>query len=624
MEPLTWYPGTILPYASLWHTLLRATWLNDLRAGDIHNLVEGKRRRKGESPFKERGARDVRTVVLALGETRRALSKFAVAEQFPFSLRTTFMLERLRWCPTCVAGGFHTLLGSIRLMTRCPIHEMPLIDACPGCGESFGMRFRGLAVRLQPCRCGRTRLLDPESARQPSLRAEDVAVWAPVARWVRQVSAVTRSASPNSRLPLQVHLALTARWCRDLGIGYPDCFDDESSLWPDAEEANRWSSYKALSGDLRGVYQPELSDTPSQSSVYGAMGRHLRRHGLHHPDRWIRLLMGMFDPAAFAMTMAARPKARLAFTEMLWSRRLEPRSFVHRWPNRPAPFSSDLDATWAKRTPIPLQEGIARSALGGPPVSPRAQRWVAYHAMAMEARLAWDRAWRQTQKSIADRWANWSTEDWEMGDEPPLGRIVWFSRPKGPGMQFVGYVRDAVDARFSAGMPTKQERRDALADARLEPHRRVVALAHRACLGWSEREGWRVEPGALPDDDDVRRVTLLHTGQRTACWIFRSGERFVVRLVEGVIQASGATAGEALAGLRGAVIQYRRTYDAEHASKTEPAEIQPLLPEYAEATRRVTILAGLMRGTDRFWAAGKMVHHEGVRCSILQAEKHDA
>ena len=57
VQPLTWYPGTVLPYASLWHTLARATWLNDLRPGDILSRVEGKRPEDGEQPWRDEGIR---------------------------------------------------------------------------------------------------------------------------------------------------------------------------------------------------------------------------------------------------------------------------------------------------------------------------------------------------------------------------------------------------------------------------------------------------------------------------------------------------------------------------------------------------------------------------------------
>lgn len=613
VQPLTWYPGTVRPYASLWHTLVRATWLNDLRAGDIRSRVEGKRHEESEQPFEFRGERDVRAVALALGEPQSALSQFAVVEQFPVMLRALYMVQGLRWCPACLAGGFHTLLGSIQLITRCPIHAAPLIEACPQCADSFKMRFGALAVRPRPCRCGRTRLLEPRSARLPSLGADDVAVWAPVARWVREVGEVTRSASHNGGLPPQVELALTARWCRDLGIEYPRCFDDESSLWPDGQERARWSSYEAHSGNLSGAAASARPDTgsswpaPWQSRIYRAMGRNLRRHGLAHPDRRITPLMDALDPASFAMTMAARPKVRAAFCEMLWARHLEPRVESRRWPNRPAPLGTDPDAASVRTTPIELQKGIERISPGGPPVSVQARLWMAHHAIAVEARRAWGRAWRQTQRSIADGWADWSSEDGEPGEQSSPGGAVWFCRSLGNRLQFVGYVRDAVNAALAVGVPTKLQRCDALADARLEPRRRVEALADRPCLGWDRRDGWRVEQGVRPDDDDVQRVALLHAGPRTACWIFQSGDRFVARMVDGVIQVSGATAREALCGLRDAAVQYSRAYGVKHALKPrQQAKTDSLQPAQAEAARRFQLSVARNRGLSdvRFWAAG--------------------
>lgn len=613
VQPLTWYPGTVLPYASLWHTLVRATWLNDLRPGDIRSRVEAQRHDDGEQLFEHWGERESRAVASALGEPQSALSQFAVIEQFPAMVRAVYMVQGLRWCPACVAGGFHTLLGSIQLVTRCPIHAAPLIDACPQCADGFKMRFGGLAVRSQPCRCGRTRLLDPRSARQPSLGADDVAVWAPVARWVRDVGEVTRSASPNGGLPLQIELALTARWSRDLGIEYPRCFDDESSLWPDAQERARWSSYEAHSRNLNGAAASERPDTGSswpatwQSRVYRAMGRHLRRHGLAQPDRWIMLLMDELDPAAFAMTMAACPTARAAFTEMLWARHLELRVQARRWLKRPALAGTDPDTASVRTTPIELQKGLERIALGGPPVSVQARLWMAHHAMAVEARRAWGRAWRQTQKSITDGWADWSIEEGEPREPSPPGGVVWFCRSRGPSLQFTGYVRDAADASFSVAKPTKQQRCDARADARLARLRRMEALAGQPCLGWCHRNGWRVEQGARPDDDDVRRVALLHTGQRSACWVFKSSDRFVARLMDGVIQVSGVTAQEALCGLRQAVVQYRRTYGSGHASKPrQRKQNESPRPAQAAAALRFRLAAARIgdRDSARFWAAG--------------------
>ena len=558
MKPLTWYPGTILPHASLWHTLLRATWLNHLKVGEIRDHVEGERWRDDALRYLDREVLSLQRVAAALGEPIRAFSRFAVPSRFPPWLSRAHMVQGLRWCPACLDAGFHTLLSSIRLVTRCPIHSVRLVDACPGCADGFKMRIGGLAVRPEGCRCGQTRLLDPEVARQSRLRPKDVEPWVPVARWVRQVESVRCSASPNGGPPPQVYLALTPRWCRDLGIGYPVCFEAGPALWTDADEPGCWSTYRARSGDLSGAGLRTLEGgAPSlpQSCVYRAMGRHLRRHGLPNSGRWIAQLRDTGDPATFAMTMAARPKARAAFTEMLWSRLLEPYAYLRRWPNRPAPY----DRTLSDGTPINLEPGSGHLRFDGPSVSRRAERWLGYHALAMEARLAWDSALRWTQRSIDDRWA-----DWSRSEEALAGRLIWYSRPRGRGLQFVGYSRDIGTRPFGSSVPTKKQRQDALAEARLEQRRRLEALAGRDCLGWDRQAGWHVCRGARPDDAEMRLVRVLHVGARTSCWLFKSRGRFVARLAEGVVQVTADTPREALSGLRGAVVQYRRVYGANH------------------------------------------------------------
>jgi hypothetical protein len=232
---------------------------------------------------------------------------------------------------------------------------------------------------------------------------------------------------------------------------------------------------------------------------------------------------------------------------------------------------------------------------------------MALHAMAIEARHAWGQAWRQAQRSIADGWADWSGEELATDKKSLCGGAVWFCRAKGEGMRFVGYVRDAVEFPVSVATTTKQQRCDAQAQALLNKRRCLDALAHRPWLDWSSRDGWRVEQGSRPDDDDVRRVALLHTGQRTACWIFKSDDRFVARLVDGVIQVNAATVREALSALRQAVVQYRQAYGAKPASTpVQQVPVDSLLPARAEAVLRFRLAtAGIHgRGSERFWAAG--------------------
>lgn len=42
---------------------------------------------------------------------------------------------QLRLCPACVRLGYHFVLHQLQIFTRCPLHDLPLREHCPRCGE---------------------------------------------------------------------------------------------------------------------------------------------------------------------------------------------------------------------------------------------------------------------------------------------------------------------------------------------------------------------------------------------------------------------------------------------------------------------------------------------------------
>ena len=598
MKSLTWYPGTVLPHASLWHTLLRATWLNDLRKGEIAGLAEGRGGQAAKRPSSSAAAeQEVPLTAAALGE-RAGVFHFGTLDRLPRCLFPTHVATVLRWCPECLRMGYHTVLGSLRLVTRCPIHGSSLLEACPECKEGFRMPTRGLAVRSKlHCRCGRVELLRPQTCRQPSLSPAEARAWDPVTRWLRQVKSVTAGSMQPTE---HVGLALTAQWCRDLGIAYPDCFEADRTFWSTADEAARWSSYRALSGELAGPCSPTPAGRSWTNSpttwVYRSMARHLRRHGLRRPDRWIVGLMTSVDPVTFADAMARRPKARAAFTEMLWSRLMEPGVHERRWPIRKPPVdSSSLHTLWSIEDDPALR---ITTNTGDAMLPPWAHQWVSYHVSALvAARLAWQSAVRSTERSIDDRWADWSRDD-----QAFTGRMAWYCRPRGRRVVFAGYVRDAPSEPFACPMPDKVQRSADHHQGKLQALRGAEALAGPRCLCWDTRDGWHVAAALPPDDRDVRRARLLHVAPRTDCWIYRSSGRFVARLTDSSIQVSGTTARETFSSLRTAVDQYRRHFGADHAAAARPSPLPSAVAPYAfELSQGLMALLCRPHRKDRFW-----------------------
>lgn len=603
MNQLTWYPGTILPYASLWHTLLRATWLNDLHEGDLAKAARCHTRRRKARPEHLHGAEYRQAIHRALGDSGEAF-RFGTFAQWPQCLFPKFVAAGLRWCPACLHGGYHTLFSSLRLVARCPIHGDPLLEVCPDCHQGFKITEKGLCVpSCQTCWCGRVRLLEPTTCRQPSLRREQTQCWNPVAQWLRQVGSVNIGRLPAGDALPDVQLALASWWCRDLGIAYPACFEPNSSFWSNEEEPKRWRRYVAESGNLADPSRTtpgKETDASAEVSVYKSMGLHLRRHGLRRPDNWIVKLITKVDPATFADTMAHSPKARMAFMEMLWARAMNSEAHLRRWPLRRVTEPEFMD-------PYTIilgnfGHGLQPLARAGGPLPRAAQRWAAFHVVALAANIAWGRATDLTKESISNRWADWS-------HDPGIfaGRVVWCVRKRGGRFRFAAYVKDACDNEFTANMSNKAQRSEAFRQQERSGHEAIRTLAGARCLIWDVRDGWRTGFAAPADThEEVKRVRLLHVKPRADFWLYISERRFIARLVNGIIQVSADTAREAIEGLRDALNQYRHMFDADHArfvttAQERPASLQNYAFALAENIRRVVY------GRKDFWSVDPFI-----------------
>ncbi len=106
------------------------------------------------------------------------------------------------------------------------------------------------------------------------------------------------------------------------------------------------------------------------------------------------------------------------------------------------------------------------------------------------------------------------------------------------------------------------------------------------------------------------------SGFERAAGLFKSDGRFVARLADGVVQATGDSPREALSGLRSAVVQYRRVYEANGA---QPARrlvpYAPLSPSKAQLARHAVYVHNSLRGSDRFWKTSS-AGMANARCSF--------
>lgn len=95
--------------------------------------------------------------------------------------------RHVRFCPSCAQKGFHTYLYDMLLLTRCPIHDEPLLQACPRCGQPICAEIaRATSCDPYACRCGY--MLWP-SSKSPAFSAAELDLLRSAVRWLERIRA---------------------------------------------------------------------------------------------------------------------------------------------------------------------------------------------------------------------------------------------------------------------------------------------------------------------------------------------------------------------------------------------------------------------------------------------------
>ncbi len=155
---LTWYRGSIRPYASLWHTLMRVAALNGHKAGELPgwpaSLTAPQHRRRLHPLHNPKCAFNTEALAHALGEPLEVF-RWSHLGALPSWMRP-LVAQGFRVCLTCLDEGYHSALFSLRLLQDCPIHNRPLLERCH-CGRAFPDKLTTADLNLRACcPCGPT------------------------------------------------------------------------------------------------------------------------------------------------------------------------------------------------------------------------------------------------------------------------------------------------------------------------------------------------------------------------------------------------------------------------------------------------------------------------------------
>jgi hypothetical protein len=550
---LTWHAGSVLPYASLWHTILRASALNALHARDLPSAT---RRRAGAVDLLDNraGAIDIPTLARELGEPLAAF-QWSTLDRLPDPLRIALVAPRPRLCLACLTAGYHAALFSIELLDVCPIHGTPFVDQCR-CGAPFHSILRSHADfgTAGSCQCGRLHFFTRETCRRPTMTPDMTRALAPLVAWLQALSRLIR--------PLLLDDALrrrapgSAQWlvttAHTLGVAYPACLRPVITPSTPVETTRYGSRPSSVSGRTVTSEAPKLEVSPywrSQAmpatTVYRALARHVRRHLAPGSSRWVARFMDSGDPLVIAGMMRTVEHARRAFTEMLWAHTIEVGVEQRRWPDRrPAPGSVADFAAF-------VHDGC--QVCGAHRLDAQAQDWLAGHAARAILTAVWREADVQTTAAVHSGMAVWAGA----APDHPWSGGVWLARATPRGLRFAAPVTASWSA---ATWSNKTARRLAWVEHRQARREAMWTACRGACLTWSEEAGWHVTDASAPADLDLRRRHLLGMKNgRPRCWLYRAGDgRFVARYDQSRLQVLAATPAAAITALRRCAIEYQR------------------------------------------------------------------
>ncbi|MEZ7522203.1 hypothetical protein [Burkholderia vietnamiensis] len=591
---LTWHAGSVLPYASLWHTVLRACALNALHPRDLPSCLAHPP--ANVELIENRGHVDETVLAHALGESPTAF-RWSSLGALPCWLDRSLVVPRPRLCLACLAAGYHTALFSIALLDACPIHGMPLVDRCHG-GAPFPARLRSLTDygTAGSCRCGRLHFFTRETCRQPVLTPAATRSLDPVAAWLDAMSTLIRPARLEEALrqPALDGVAWLAAAADTLGLPVPACFRTIPPIevaavscgteFPVAPSHRPLSQQTIARNDGRTSY---WSTTPA-TTVYRVLARHVRRHLAPGSAHWVAGFIDACDPLVIAEQVGGSRRARQAFVELLWARAAESGIEQRRWPDRPPPAGARGN----------FVEPVAADCLvrGAADIDAGARDWLACHA----ARVSLGAAWRDAQ-ARATAAARSGVADWSATTPTTSWRdSAWLARVTPAGL--VAFVASSQASSAAANRVDKATRQAADAAQRQGRRDTMWAAIQGACLTWTDDMGWHVIDAIAPADDDLRRRRLLGLpAGRPWCWLYRANDgRFVARGDGARLQVLAATPAAAIAALRRCATDYWRVCQVALPNATSVPVVVPE-PLAARPAADYRLFVACVRGERGFW-----------------------
>lgn len=223
-----WRTGYVHKFASLWVTTLRFAILNrpsfailseDISACKDDNFIPIDSLHNIEN----KGIK-LEFFVEVLGEARDAF-KWSTLSDFPCGVQSNAFSSGPVICITCIQQGYHTPLFSLKWFKKCPLHQEPLIGACPKCGMNLSKSMRvKKSFPASLCACENP-WMTVETARQPPADEQRDGYLGEIIAWIESAAERCWAYSPDGRLSDNASVTY-----RHLALGLAE-YGEEMPAW---------------------------------------------------------------------------------------------------------------------------------------------------------------------------------------------------------------------------------------------------------------------------------------------------------------------------------------------------------------------------------------------------------
>ena len=501
---ITWVPGSIRPYASLWITVQRLLVLNRLSAADfrrtfVRNSAGGAAHLSLDPLTADRLADPVSLLRLSR-VLREPIGCFfgSQVSQYPLQARPSFS-ERLVWCWQCLREGFHSVLFALRGLERCPLHGVALEPVLP-CGHPVALGSIGCVLRHpgQCAWCGEV-FLSAKTARQVGrhhgrdLRLRELSQWlfeVGQRSWFDLPGPVS---STNERFgkPLQ-------SWRQSLRYVQAPAWWDGPPAPPDGFRCPWRGEVHRYGGPVPSTNTVTPPTPPTaEDAAFKAIRRYAVRHVLANRRGWMTKLAACAKGEEVGW-LFREEQARAAITVLLWWQACLGRASWRDWSRRPAPRPGVRDRH---------DLGPSSPALPSNDLDAQAFAWVGDRLHVTAALVTW----RSAHDAAHAQGGLGRSHGARGQSRDEAGRRlapVWSTSELSPGQWSL-----CVDAPAQrCFLPAPIVDRPALKLITKARHEATVAAVQAPCIWYDpQTQAWRSGAGPTPGSrGDCKRHRLLH------------------------------------------------------------------------------------------------------------------